>query len=140
MRLFFVQNFIFIFRVKLSCRLSDDMAVSPRSDGVLELVDLILLSNGVSLPGLLFGLDFFKTFNDGINVVTDVLDAIECVNTHLRRQLSSIFVQIVCVLHIFNLLVLLPLGVSYGHLHAQTLRRFLFLDQRAVLFVACHEP
>ena len=116
------------------------MAVSPRSDGVLELVDLILLSNGVSLPGLLFGLDSFKTFDDGMDVVSDVLKAVECVYAHLCRQLSSIFVQIVRVPHIFYLLVLLPLSVIYGHLHAQALRRFLFLDQRAVLIVAGHEP
>ena len=73
---FFAQIFIFIFRDILLCRLSDDMAVSPRSDGVLELVDLILLSNGVSFSSLLFGLDFFKALDDGINVVTDVLNAI----------------------------------------------------------------
>ena len=116
------------------------MAFSTVSKGRLQLDDFVLFSERILLAGLLFGLNLVKAFDYGIDVVAHILEAIQCVDSHLSGQLSSIFVQIVRVLHIFNLLVLLPLGVSYGHLHAQTLRRFLFLDQRAVLFIACHEP
>ena len=120
MRVFF-EIFICHFWGALECLFFDNMAFYTASKGRLQLGDFVLLSERILLASLLFGLYLVKAFDYGIDVVAHIFEAVQCVDSHLSGQLSSIFIQIVRVLDIFNLLVLLPLDVRYWHLHAQAL-------------------
>ena len=68
------------------------MAFCAVSHGRLELGNRRLFSKRILLAGLFLGLNVVQAFDDGIDVVADILEAVQSVNTHLSSQLSSIFV------------------------------------------------
>ena len=59
------------------------MAFSSLIEGRLELCHFVLFSKRILLASLLFGLDVVKAFDDGIDIVAYILEAVESVDTHL---------------------------------------------------------
>lgn len=92
MWVFIDRFFIILFRRRFKCLLFGDMAFCAVSHGRLELGNRRLFSKRILLAGLFLGLNVVQAFDDGIDVVADILEAVQSVNTHLSSQLSSIFV------------------------------------------------
>ena len=91
-----------------------------RSSRLLPLLSLVYVS--------LLGLDLPEPLDDSMDIISDVLQAIAAIDTHLSCQLACVGVQGIHVHHLLDRLVLLPLCVCdrwlRHHLLEDLLARF----------------